>query len=170
MSTSSWKERFAPRADGRVRDLVRSGSPAIVSLRPNPDAPAIDSIAAIEALARRHVPLLKAKRTVEAMLTNGSSFLQVPKVDDFLRLRGELERAGLSVRIAPWPGRPIDVRALRQRLGTTQEQFAARFRISLDVLQNWEQKRHEPDPVARNLLEMIERDPAGVERALWGSV
>jgi DNA-binding transcriptional regulator YiaG len=51
----------------------------------------------------------------------------------------------------------------------SQEQFAARFRTSLDVLQNWEQHRNEPDPIARNVLEMIERNPVAAERALWGA-
>ena len=168
MSTSSWKERFAHRANGAARNLVRSGSPVILNLRPNPEAHETNSIAAIEALARRHVPLLKAKRAVEAALAEGDAYLQVPRVENPDRLHAELTAAGMKARIAPWPGRPIDVKALRERLGRTQEQFAARFRISLDVLQNWEQHRNEPDPVARNLLEMIEQDPAGVEHALWG--
>jgi putative transcriptional regulator len=66
------------------------------------------------------------------------------------------------------PGRVVDVKALRERLGASQEVFAARYRISLDVLRNWEQRRNEPDAIARNMLEMIDRDPAGTERALWG--
>jgi hypothetical protein len=51
----------------------------------------------------------------------------------------------------------------------SQEQFAARFRTSLDVLQNWEQHRNEPDPIARNVLEMIKRNPVAAEWALWGT-
>lgn len=168
MSNSSWKERFARRASGKARDLVRSGSPAILSLRTNPDASEVNSIAAIESLVRRHVPLLKAKRAIEAVLIEGSHYLPVPKVEAPERLRSELQSAGFTVQVAPVPGRAIDVKALRKRLGTSQEQFAARYRISLDVLRNWEQRRNEPDPIARNVLEMIERDPVGVERVLWG--
>ena len=168
MKNLSWKERFARRASGKARDLVQSGSPAILNLRPNPDAREINSIAAIEALARRHVPLLKAKRAIEAVLAEGGNYLQVPKVEDPEGLRAELRSAGLVVRMAPLRGRVVDVKALRERLGKSQEQFAARYRISLDVLRNWEQHRNEPDPIARNLLEMIERDPVEVERVLWG--
>jgi hypothetical protein len=62
MSNLSWKARFAHRADGKARVLVQSGSPAILNLRTNPEASEVDSIAAIEALVRRHLPLLKAKR------------------------------------------------------------------------------------------------------------
>jgi DNA-binding transcriptional regulator YiaG len=168
MSNSSWKERFARRASGKARDLVQSGSPAILSLRTHPYVSEVNSIAAIESLVRRHVPLLKAKRAIEAVLAEGSHYLPVPKVEDPEQLRSELRSAGFEVRVAPVPGRAIDVKALRERLGTSQEQFAARYRISLDVLRNWEQRRNEPDPIARNVLEMIERDPAGVERVLWG--
>ena len=168
MSNSSWKERFARRASGKARDLVRSGSPAILSLRTNPDLSEVNSIAAIESLARRHVPLLKAKRAIEAVLNAGAHYLPVPKVEDPERLRSELQAAGFTVRVAPVAGRAIDVKALRERLGTSQEQFAARYRISLDVLRNWEQRRNEPDPIARNVLETIERDPVAVERVLWG--
>jgi putative transcriptional regulator len=115
------------------------------------------------------VPLLKAKRAIEAVLSECGNYLQVPKVEDAEGLRSELQAAGLVVRVAPLPGRVVDVKALRERLGKSQEQFAARYRISLDVLRNWEQHRNEPDPIARNVLEMIERDPVGAERALWGS-
>lgn len=169
VSNSSWKERFARRASGKARDLVPSGSPVILNLRVDPGAREVNSIAAIEALVWRHMPLLKAKRAIEAALSEGSNYLQVPKVEDAEALRSELEAAGLTARVAPLRGRAIDVKALRVRLGKSQEQFAARYRISLDVLQNWEQHRNEPDLIARNLLEMIERDPAGAERVLWGS-
>jgi DNA-binding transcriptional regulator YiaG len=131
---------------------------------------AIDSIAAIEALVRRHVPLLKAKRAVEAVLRDGNHYLPVPMVDDPDALRAALHDAGLLARVAPSRGRVIDVKALRERLGTSQEQFAARYRISLDVLRNWEQNRNDPDPIARNMLELIEDNPEGVEQALWGAV
>ncbi len=168
MSNSSWKERFARRASGKARDLVPSGSPVVLNLRVDPGAPNVNSIGAIESLVRRHMPLLKAKRAIEAVLSDGCNYLQVPKVEDAEALRAELEGAGLMARIAPLRGRAIDVKALRERLGKSQEQFAARYRISLDVLQNWEQHRNEPDPIARNVLEMIERDPVGAERLLWG--
>ncbi len=168
MSNLSWKERFAHQAGGKVRDLVQSGSPFILNLRTDPEARGVNSIAAIEALVRRHVPLLKAKRAIETVLAEGSNYLHVPKVEDAEQLRTDLHAAGLTARVAALRGRAIDVKTLRERLGKSQEQFAARYRISLDVLQNWERHRNEPDPIARNVLEMIERDPVGAERVLWG--
>jgi len=47
-----------------------------------------------------------------------------------------------------------------------QEEFAARFRIPLGTLRDWEQGRSEPDQPAKANLTAITRDPQGVERAL----
>lgn len=67
------------------------------------------------------------------------------------------------VRVGP------DVRALRERLGLSQEAFAERFHLSLRTIQDWEQGRRIPEGPARVLLQVIERDPEAVERALAGS-
>lgn len=64
------------------------------------------------------------------------------------------------VRVGP------DVRALRDRLGLSQEAFAKRFHLSLRTLQELEQERRVPDGPARVLLQVIERDPEAVDRAL----
>ena len=57
-------------------------------------------------------------------------------------------------------------RTLRRALGFTQEEFAARYRIPLGTLRDWEQGRSEPDQPARAYLTVIARDPEGVRRAL----
>jgi putative transcriptional regulator len=62
-----------------------------------------------------------------------------------------------------------DVRALRERLGLSQEVFAERFQISLRTIQEWEQRRRVPEGPALTLLRVIERDPEAVERALAAS-
>jgi putative transcriptional regulator len=58
------------------------------------------------------------------------------------------------------------VRALRQELKLTQEQFAARFHLPLGTVRDWEQGAHRPDKAAQVLLTVIARDPDAVERAL----
>jgi len=98
---------------------VQSGSPAILSLRSNPDAGEVNGIAAIELLTRRHVPLMEAKRAIEAVPAEGSHDLDVPTVEDPERLRAELQSVGLLVRVAPAPRHAIDVNPLRERLGTS---------------------------------------------------
>lgn len=59
----------------------------------------------------------------------------------------------------------MDVRALRQRLGLTREQFAVRFGLELETVRNWEIDRREPDTTARSYLHAIANDPERVEMA-----
>ena len=61
------------------------------------------------------------------------------------------------------------VKALRQRLGMTQEAFAQAFHLPLSTLRDWEQRRSTPDAPARALLLAIERDPKAMKRLLAGT-
>ena len=58
------------------------------------------------------------------------------------------------------------IKTLRRALGLTQEEFAARYRIPLGTLRDWEQGRSEPDQPTRAYLTVIAHDPEGVRRAL----
>jgi putative transcriptional regulator len=58
------------------------------------------------------------------------------------------------------------VKTLRRALGLTQEEFAARYRIPLGTLRDWEQGRTEPDQPARAYINVIASDPDWVSRAL----
>jgi putative transcriptional regulator len=58
------------------------------------------------------------------------------------------------------------VKTLRRALRLTQEEFAARFRIPLGTLRDWEQGRTEPDRPARAYLKVIAYDHEAVRRAL----
>ncbi|MDO9600587.1 MAG: helix-turn-helix domain-containing protein [Azoarcus sp.] len=62
--------------------------------------------------------------------------------------------------------RPVDVKALRTRVGMTQEQFAARFGFSTATLRHWERGDRSPHGPALVLLNVIERNPAAVIEAL----
>jgi putative transcriptional regulator len=55
---------------------------------------------------------------------------------------------------------------IRRALGLSQEDFAARYRIPIGTLRDWEQGRVEPDQAARAYLTVIARDPEGVRKAL----
>jgi DNA-binding transcriptional regulator YiaG len=61
------------------------------------------------------------------------------------------------------PGRPvtapIDVRALRLRLGMSQSCFAHRFGFPLRTLRRWENGHETPQRPALVLLNLIERNP-----------
>lgn len=59
-----------------------------------------------------------------------------------------------------------DVRQIRQGLGLSQSQFSARFGLNPRTVQEWEQKRRQPDQLAAVLLNVIEKEPKAVERSL----
>ena len=62
--------------------------------------------------------------------------------------------------------RRVDVRALRQKLDLTQEEFAAKFNLPLGTIRDWEQGTHRPDRAAQILLRVIASEPDAVVRAL----
>lgn len=60
----------------------------------------------------------------------------------------------------------IDVKAIRTRLGMTQQVFAARFGFSINTLRHWEQGKREPEGPTRAYLLVIDRAPRAVQKAL----
>ena len=66
------------------------------------------------------------------------------------------------------PAAVDDVRALRLRLGLSQEAFAARFGFTVDTIRQYESRRRTPTGPARTLLRVIAREPDAVIRALAG--
>jgi putative transcriptional regulator len=73
---------------------------------------------------------------------------------------------GEKVAIKVYQPVPVNVAGLRQRMGLTQEQFAARFGFSVATLRHWERGDRNPQGAALVLLNVIERDPNAVMRAL----
>jgi putative transcriptional regulator len=59
-----------------------------------------------------------------------------------------------------------NVRKLRERLGLTQDEFAATYRIPVGTLRDWEQRRKNPDATARAYLIVIDKDPKAVAALL----
>ena len=64
-----------------------------------------------------------------------------------------------------WP-KPIDVKAIRERVKMSQAEFSRAYRISKRALQEWEQGGRQPDSAARAYLTVIAKEPAIVRRAL----
>ena len=48
--------------------------------------------------------------------------------------------------------KPVDVRAIRNKLGVSQGEFASMIGVSVSTLQNWEQGRRRPEGPAQALL------------------
>ncbi len=62
--------------------------------------------------------------------------------------------------------RVVDVKAVRAKVGMTQEQFAARFGFSTATLRHWERGDRTPTGPSLVLLNVIERNPQAVIQAL----
>ena len=85
--------------------------------------------------------------------------LTEPTADDFKRwaLEDDEPTEWGPARVVAPPG--PDIRALRERLGLSQELFAERFCLSPRTVQQWEQGRRLPDGPTRLLLKVIEAHP-----------
>jgi len=57
-------------------------------------------------------------------------------------------------------------KAIRAKLGMTQEEFAGRFGFSVNTLRHWEQGRRVPEGPTRAYLLVIDRNPKAVQKAL----
>jgi len=75
-------------------------------------------------------------------------------------------RKGKTRGVKTYTPSEIDVQALRTRIGLTQEQFAAKFGISLGTLRHWERGDRKPHGPALVLLRVIEKNERAVLRAL----
>jgi putative transcriptional regulator len=80
--------------------------------------------------------------------------------------RGEADPATYRVHVPA----EIDVRKIRRQLGLSQDEFAARFGLSVATVREWEQDRRKPEGAARVLLTVIEKDPNAVTQALGGKL
>jgi len=60
----------------------------------------------------------------------------------------------------------LDIKAIRQKTGLSQTQFANLIGVKVRTLQNWEQKRHKPTGTAAALLTIVAHEPEAALRAL----
>ena len=99
-----------------------------------------------------------------------------PEGEDIMSTAFESIKQGLQDAIAHAKGdargvrvhlpRTIDVKAVRVKVGMTQERFAARFGFSMATLRHWERGDRTPRGPALVLLKVIERNPQAVIEAL----
>lgn len=160
---SSWQARFAQRVPVREVPRVPSGSPATVLLR----APRYESnaVGATLALAKRHLSLRAAREVATRLFDEGTAIASLPMLESFDALAAEL--AACKVEVAPY-GAPkaVDVRAVRERAGLSQEEFATAYGLEVATIRNWEQRRSEPDAASRVLLAVLARRPEAVRDSL----
>jgi putative transcriptional regulator len=90
---------------------------------------------------------------------------------DFEELVESIRQAGRIRRGEAKPSRvtefaPVDVKAVRLRLGKSQPAFARMIGVSVSTLRNWEQGRRRPEGPARALLTVAAANPEAVAAAL----
>lgn len=93
------------------------------------------------------------------------------KKKDFDKLVASVKQAGKIKRGKLKPSRvfrfkPADIKAIREKLGVSQSEFAMMIGVSVSTLQNWEQGRRQPDGPARALLKVAAENPEAVAEAL----
>ena len=75
-----------------------------------------------------------------------------------------LSRLGVTARLLVPP--QADAKRIREAQQFSQNEFAIRYGLDIDTLQNWEQGRNTPDTPAMVLLKVIEKHPEAVVDAL----
>jgi putative transcriptional regulator len=91
----------------------------------------------------------------------------------FKELVGSLKEAKAIAKGQAKPSRRFvlaapDARAVRERTGLSQSDFAKLMRVSVKTLQNWEQQRRNPSGPAAALLEIVSAAPEVALKSLHG--
>jgi putative transcriptional regulator len=85
-------------------------------------------------------------------------------------VRRQMVEDGQDPDAAPPVAAAASAGTIRRRLGMTQAQFAEAIGVPVATLRNWEQGRVAPDPAARALLRILDREPEAALRALGNKV
>lgn len=87
---------------------------------------------------------------------------------EFERLKESVRQAKAIMRGEMAPGRirimesPVLARNAREKLGMTQEEFAATLHTSVSTVRSWEQGKRNPTPATRLLLKVAAKHPGEV--------
>jgi len=126
-------------------------------------------IAATLAMVARGTTMLKAKRAIERALCDGAAIITLSHVDDEAALSDELRSAEISVAFRSAADRDLKahfsarLKALRARLGMSQEEFARTYNLETKTIQGWEIGKV-PDRGNRHLIRMIEKEPVTIQQ------
>ncbi len=75
---------------------------------------------------------------------------------------------GRESKVVKYTPEEINVRAIREKTGMSQQRFCAAFGISLGTLRHWEQGLRSPRGTARVLLKVVQQNPKAVIEAISG--
>jgi putative transcriptional regulator len=105
-----------------------------------------------------------AKSSVRSRKASLGDLIMAGMKEGVAHARGEVQ---LRTRVVSVPD-AVNVRAVLQKLGISQSEFAARYGFRFRTVQEWEQGRAIPDSAVRAYLTVIERNPNAVIEALSG--
>jgi DNA-binding transcriptional regulator YiaG len=161
MSTKlSFREALAQRGETPEPRPAPSGSPVRLNLAITQTTQPVS----IALLLRKHgLSLRKAHETLDRLAAGETVAVEVYAEDAPTLISAFSD---LGVKASPIVPPDVDAKSVRERLGLSQAEFALRFGLELDTVQNWEQERYRPDPAARLLLSIIDRDPKLVDSVL----
>lgn len=98
-----------------------------------------------------------ARNAAEQLATGRIAYVALPHLKNAAGFRRQFDALGIALR-QPRP-HEIDVKALRERLGYSQAEFARLLGFTLDSVQNWEQPgRPKPQGAALTILSMAAKD------------
>jgi len=82
-------------------------------------------------------------------------------------LEAAIEHAkGQSINVIEHKPEPIDVKAIRENTGMSQQKFSTTFGISIGTLRHWEQGLRSPRGPARVLLKVVQHNPVAIIEAM----
>lgn len=95
----------------------------------------------------------------------------VMREENFTKLVESIREAGEIKAGSKKPSRkyridPPGIKAVREKLHVSQNDFAMMIGVSKSTLQNWEQGRRKPEGPAKALLKVAANDPQAVINAL----
>jgi DNA-binding transcriptional regulator YiaG len=85
------------------------------------------------------------------------------KADALDRFFAETQKLNIAAARLEIP--EVDPKAIRDKQGLSQPEFACLYGLEVDTLKNWEQRRYELDAPARLLLQIIDDCPRAVIEA-----
>jgi DNA-binding transcriptional regulator YiaG len=115
-------------------------------------------------IVRAGVSVRGAKKAIDELTAGRTAYVEAPRLADYDTFRRKAMAENVAVQQIRLHA--VDVKALRSKLGVSQEDFAGRYGLDVATVRNWEQGRTKPELPAAVLLQLIERDPDKVVELL----
>ena len=161
----SLKEALEQRGSAGEKPRNPAGLPVVLILRMNRETGMARPVDVVRLLTSQGLGMRRSHDALNRLARGETVTVELPAVEDPERL--DVELAALGVRgLRRVDPAPVDITALRKRMGLTQREFSARFGFELGSLRNWEQNRSPQDLQTRLLLHVIAWHPEVVDEVV----